>query len=253
MSGRRAIRPRAAAIVMRPSVHAVFPCRFDLSPAEAILEQSRLRSLVRRERLPLRDLRFVAGCDCAIAGDQICAVVLVLSFPGLERVDAAEAAMPACFPYVPGLLSFRELPALLAAFAQLRVRPDAVLCDGQGVAHPRRIGLASHLGVLLDLPTVGCAKSRLVGTHDDPGPARGDRTALRDGAERIGTVLRTRDRVKPIFVSVGHRVQLGDAERLVLRCGAGYRLPEPTRLADQAVGRLARSARSGDQSGGGAG
>jgi deoxyribonuclease V len=198
---------------------------------------------LRRERLLSRNLRLVAGCDCAIAGERLCAVVLVFTLPDLERVDAAEAVLPAAFPYIPGLLSFRELPTLLAAFARLEVRPDAVLCDGQGMAHPRRFGLACHLGVVLDLPTVGCAKSRLVGTHGEPGPARGDRVPLRDGTERIGTVLRTRDRVKPLFISAGHRVTRRDAETLVLRCGNGYRLPEPTRQADAAVGRLARSLR----------
>ncbi len=227
--------------------------RFDLSPAEAIREQDRLRGLVRRERLAASRVRRIAGCDCAIAGDRLCAVVAAFALPlgrrtaregrvsELELVDVAEAVVPARFPYVPGLLSFRELPALLAAFSRLRVRPDAILCDGQGVAHPRRFGLACHLGVLLDLPAIGCAKSRLIGAHEEPGSHRGDRTPLRDGREMIGTVLRTRDRVRPLFVSVGHRATLRDAVHLVLRCGAGYRLPEPTRWADAAVGRLARS------------
>jgi deoxyribonuclease V len=222
-------------------VRPVIPCRFDLSPAEAMREQDRLRGLVRRERLPLRHVRLVAGCDCAIAGDRICAAVLIFAVPGLNVVDAAEAVVPTRFPYVPGLLSFRELPALLAAFARLRTRPDAILCDGQGIAHPRRFGLACHLGVLLDLPTIGCAKSRLTGEHDEPGQHRGDHVPLRDGREVIGTVLRTRDRVRPLFISVGHRMTQRDAETLVLHCGDGYRLPEPTRQADAAVGRLARS------------
>jgi deoxyribonuclease V len=204
-------------------------------------EQDRLCELVRRERLPVGRVRLVAGCDCAIAGDRLCAAALVFAVPGLQMVDAAEAVVPTRFPYVPGLLSFRELPALLAAFARLRTRPDAILCDGQGIAHPRRFGLACHLGLLLDLPTVGCAKSRLIGEHDEPGPYRGDRVPLRDRREVIGTVLRTRDRVRPLFISAGHRVTRRDAEALVLRCGAGYRLPEPTRQADVAVGRLARS------------
>jgi deoxyribonuclease V len=219
----------------------VIPCRFDLAPADAAREQERLQPLVRLGKLATRGVRLVAGCDCAIAGDRICAAVLVLELPGLAVIDAAEAVVPMTFPYVPGLLSFRELPALLAAFAQLQARPDAVLCDGQGIAHPRRFGLACHLGLLLDLPTVGCAKSRLIGKHGEPGPRRGDRTPLRDGCQVIGTVLRTRDRVRPLYISPGHRATLRDAAALVLLCGAGYRLPEPTRRADAAVGRLARS------------
>jgi deoxyribonuclease V len=258
-------------------VRPVIAGRFDLSPAEAMREQDRLRGLVRHERLAASRVRLVAGCDCAIAGDRLCAAVLVFALSpiggtasrggmvaggstphvrgtaseagtphgddtaGLTVVDAAEAVVPTRFPYVPGLLSFRELPALLAAFARLHVRPDAILCDGQGEAHPRRFGLASHLGVLLDIPTIGCAKSRLIGEHDEPGPLRGDRVPLRDGREVVGTVLRTRDRVRPLFISAGHRVTRRDAEALVLRCGAGYRLPEPTRRADAVVGRLARS------------
>jgi deoxyribonuclease V len=235
--------PGGSARRVAGGVRPVIPCGLDLSPAEAVREQDRLRGLVRRERLPVGRVRLVAGCDCAIAGDHLCAAVLVFTLPGLKVVDAAEAVVPTRFPYVPGLLSFRELPPLLAALARLRECPDAIICDGQGIAHPRRFGLACHLGVLLDLPTVGCAKSRLIGAHDEPGPLRGDRVPLRDGRETIGTVLRTRERVRPLYISAGHRVTRRDAEVLVLSCGAGYRLPEPTRQADAAVGRLARSLR----------
>jgi deoxyribonuclease V len=174
----------------------------------------------------------------------LCASILVFSLPELRLLDAADAEVEATFPYVPGLLSFRELPALVAACANLTVRPEVILCDGQGQAHPRRLGLASHLGLLFDLPSIGCAKSRLCGDHDEPGPCRGDRAVLRDGREVIGTVLRTRDHVRPLYISVGHRVRLRDAVELVLRCGAGYRLPEPTRQADQRVGRRARELRA---------
>jgi deoxyribonuclease V len=209
--------------------------------------QERLRRRVRRSPLAVSRLRRVAGCDVAIAGDRLCAVWVVFSLPELARCDQADAVVEASFPYVPGLLSFREIPALLAAYAKLAVKPEAVLCDGQGIAHPRRFGLASHLGVLLDLPSCGCAKSRLVGTHDEPGRERGAQSPLRDGEEVIGAVLRTRAEVKPLFVSAGHRMRLADAVHLVLRCGAGYRLPEPTRQADQAVGRLARSLERGSR------
>jgi len=221
----------------------VLPVRWDLSPTDAIRLQRQLRGRVRRERLAAARIRRVAGCDVAIAGDRLFAAVLLLELPDLRVIETAAASLPASFPYVPGLLSFREIPVLLEAFARLREIPEAILCDGHGFAHPRRFGLAAHLGVLLDLPTVGCAKSVLIGTHAEPGPLRGDRAPLRDGGEVVGTALRSRDRTRPIYISTGHRVTLGDAVRLVLRCGRGYRLPEPTRLADQHVGKLAREAR----------
>jgi len=152
-------------------------------------------------------------------------------------VEQRTSRIPVTYAYVPGLLSFREAPALLAAIGKLKCRPDAYLFDGHGIAHPRRFGLACHLGLWLDRPTVGCAKSILVGTHAAIGLHRGDTAPLLHRARRIGTVLRTRDRVTPVFVSVGHRISLANAVRLVLRCGNGFRLPEPTRLADQLVGR----------------
>ena len=142
---------------------------------------------------------------------------------------------PVTFPYVPGLLSFREAPALLAVLRTVRSEPDALLLDGHGLAHPRRFGIACHVGVLVDRPTAGCAKSRLCGEHAEPGARRGARRPLRDRGERIGTVLRTRDDTRPVFASVGHRIDLPGAEALILASGAGYRLPEPTRRADRLV------------------
>jgi deoxyribonuclease V len=144
------------------------------------------------------------------------------------------------FPYVPGLLSFREAPALLAVLRSLRSEPDALLLDGHGFAHPRRFGIACHVGVIVDRPTAGCAKSRLVGVHPEPGQRRGARRALVHRGERIGTVLRTRDGTRPVFASIGHRIDLASAEALILATGAGYRLPEPTRLADRLVARAKR-------------
>ncbi|MGE3182809.1 MAG: endonuclease V, partial [Phycisphaerae bacterium] len=141
------------------------------------------------------------------------------------------------FPYVPGLLSFREAPALLRAFAKLEKIPDVVLCDGQGLAHPRRLGLASHLGLWLRIPTIGCAKSRLCGEHRMPARTRGSRTKLVHQAELVGTVVRTRDDVRPLYVSVGNLCTLADAVRLTLACSVGYRMPEPTRLADRIVAK----------------
>jgi deoxyribonuclease V len=152
-------------------------------------------------------------------------------------VEEKTARRPVAFPYVPGLLSFREAPAVLAAIAQLDQEPDAFLFDGQGYAHPRRLGLACHVGLFLDRPSVGCAKSRLTGTHDAPAPCRGAVAPLMEGDERIGAVVRTRDGVKPVYVSIGHRMDLDGAVKLVLSCCTRYRLPEPTRLADKLVRR----------------
>jgi deoxyribonuclease V len=192
-----------------------------------------------------RPLRRVAGVDVSYEkhGDLFFAAVVVLSFPELEPVEEAFAVDRVTFPYVPGLLSFRELPVVLEAFRSLRSVPDAVLVDGQGIAHPRRLGIASHLGLWLDLPTVGCAKSRLCGEHPPPGVRRGDQVPLSLDGERIGTVLTTRDRVKPLYVSPGHRTDMAGAAELTLACARRYRMPEPTRLAHLLTNRLRREAK----------
>ncbi len=218
---------------------------WDVSPREAIAIQRRLATQVVREGEP-RDVQRVAGVDCSIdrARGRGIGAVVVLSYPELEVVEVAVEEAPLTFPYIPGLLSFREAPVLAAAFARIAGPIDLLLVDGQGLAHPRRFGLACHLGLLLDLPAIGCAKSRLVGEHDTPGEAVGSRADLidirgasgTDSGELIGSVLRTRAGVKPLFVSLGHRIGLAEAEAWVLRCGGGYRLPQPTRLADQAAG-----------------
>jgi deoxyribonuclease V len=165
----------------------------------------------------------------------------VLKLPKREVVEQVVAAVRIEFPYVPGLLSFREGPAALAAIAKLSVEPDVFLFDGQGFAHPRRFGLACHLGLWLDRPTLGCAKSLLCGTHRRPGLRRGSAAAIKDHGETIGLALRTRDGVAPVFVSAGHRMDLKTARRIVLRCGGGVRIPEPTHrahiLVNQEVGR----------------
>jgi deoxyribonuclease V len=163
--------------------------------------------------------------------------VVVLRLPGLELVEEQTARAPAQFPYVPGLLSFREGPAVLAAMEKLRTWPDAVILDGQGIAHPRRLGLAAHLGLWLGIPTVGCAKSRLVGKHGEPGAEGGDWTPLMDGPDLIGSVVRTKSHVRPLYVSPGHLCDHEGARRLVLDCCTGYRVPEPTRRAHLAVAR----------------
>jgi deoxyribonuclease V len=193
--------------------------------------------------LPAR-VRTVAGVDVAYEknGDRVFAAVIVLDAASLAVVEEATHAERARFPYVPGLFSFRELPPITECFAKLRSPPDLVVCDGHGRAHPRRFGLACHLGVLLDLPSIGCAKTLLVGTHAPLGPKRGDHSPIVDRNETIGVALRTRDGVKPVFVSIGHRVTLQTAQDWVLRLAVRYRLPESTRAADQRVNALRRMA-----------
>ncbi|MFC4159526.1 deoxyribonuclease V [Chitinimonas lacunae] len=181
----------------------------------------------------------VAGVDVAYAKDEMVLVasVVLLDAMTLEVVEAAEAEAAVQFPYVPGLFSFRELPAIMAALEKLSRRPDLVVCDGQGLAHPRRFGLACHLGVLYDLPTLGCAKTRLVGEAAEPASARGSASELVDGEAVVGRVLRTQDGVKPVDVSIGHRITLDAACDWILRLTPRYRLPETTRQADQRVRR----------------
>ena len=177
----------------------------------------------------------VAGIDVAYGrrGGPVHAAAVLFDLATLTQVEQAEATLPAVFPYVPSLLSFREGPAAVAAIRSLRRRPDLLMCDGQGIAHPRRIGIASHLGLVLDLPTIGVAKSRLIGTHGEPGPNRGDWTPLLDKDEQIGAVLRTRANVRPVFVSIGHRISLESAIAFVLACTLRFRLPEPIRVSDR--------------------
>ncbi len=159
------------------------------------------------------------------------AAVALLDYPSLTLHEQAIARAPTRFPYVPGLLSFREVPAILAALAQLQTPPDLLLCDGQGIAHPRRLGIAAHLGLLCDLPSIGVAKSRLIGTYEPPGGERGDWSPLLDKGERVGAVLRTRAGVSPLFISPGHRIGLQSSIDWVMRCTTRYRLPETTRWA----------------------
>ncbi|RIK79995.1 MAG: deoxyribonuclease V [Planctomycetota bacterium] len=212
------------------------PHRWDVTPAEARLIQEQLRARVSRRNGPgLKRLRYVAGVDCAMRNGRATAAVPVLDFETMEVADLAVVEAPIAFPYVPGLLTFRECPAILAAMARLTVRPDLVMVDGQGIAHPRRIGIAAHLGVLTGTPTIGCAKSRLIGDHDEPHRAAGYYTDLVDAGELIGGVLRTRSDVRPLYVSIGHRIDLPTALNLVLECCRGFRLPEPTRRAHQAA------------------
>ena len=198
----------------------------------AVALQDRLRKRIIIRPLPAR-IKLVAGADISYDkhSDRMHAGIVVMSLPDLHVVEQQTATRRVAFPYIPGLLTFREAPALLEAFRLLRVRPDVVILDGQGIAHMRGIGLASHVGLLLGIPTVGCAKSRLVGEHREPGPTRGRRSALRYEGRIVGSVLRTRDNVKPVYVSPGHLSDIPSSVRLILRCARSYRLPEPTRAA----------------------
>lgn len=229
--------------VAKVKAQSVFPVKirhaWDISPSQARSLQQRLaRRIIRNDKL-LSSPRWVAGVDVGFekAGSITRAAVVVLDSQSLQPVEAALARAPTRFPYVPGLLSFREIPAILVALGKLSVIPDLLLCDGQGYAHPRRLGLASHLGVLTDLPSIGVAKSRLVGEHTEPGAEKGASAVLWDHGEIIGTVLRTRHNVKPLFISVGHRISLETAVGWVLRMTPRYRLPETTRLADRLASR----------------
>ncbi len=217
---------------------------WNLTPREAIELQKSLRGQVRI--MPLaRKIETIAGADISFNkfSETVYAGIVVLRLPSLEVVEEAGVASVTRFPYVPGLLSFREAPSVLEAWAKLRVEPDAVMFDGQGIAHPRRIGIASHLGLILNRPTFGCAKSVLVGRYEEPTDERGAQSPLVDKGETIGAALRTKNRVQPIFVSPGHLIDLPGAIDLTLKCDGGYRQPEPTRRAHLLVNALRRSSR----------
>jgi deoxyribonuclease V len=206
--------------------------------------QERLRDDLRLAPLPpATHPRHVAGADVSFerGSDVIYGAVVVLSYPHLELVETACSVDRARFPYVPGYLSFREIPVLLKAFRKIRQVPDLILCDGQGIAHPRMFGLASHLGMILETATIGCAKSRLVGEYREPARARGSSSPLTFDGRRVGSVLRTRDGVSPVFVSPGYGIDTRTAVRIVLACSR-LRIPEPTRQAHMAVNQLRRQA-----------
>jgi deoxyribonuclease V len=217
--------------------------RWDVPPAEA----TRIQQVLRR-RLNVKDYRgaidTVAGLDVSYdkRSSTVYAAVIVIHLKDRQILETATAVSQATFPYIPGLLSFREAPAVLKAFKQLHHRPDCLLCDGQGIAHPRRFGLACHLGLLLDLPSIGCAKSLLVGKYREPAQHRGSSQILYDKGEQLGIILRTRDGVEPVYVSPGYRMSFDRARKVVLRASGGYRLPEPTRQAHLLVNALRRHA-----------
>jgi len=211
------------------SLHA-----WDVTPQEAIaIQESLWQRVIRQDQHGV--IQRVAGIDIGFEenGALTRAAVVVLSFPGLEWIESAVARRATSFPYIPGLLSFREAPAALEALEQLKSLPDLLICDGQGIAHPRRFGLASHLGLLCDLPSIGAAKSRLIGEHAPLDAARGEWQYLFDKGEIVGAALRTRQNTRPVYVSIGHQVSLESAIRYTLDCARRFRLPEPTRQAHQ--------------------
>jgi deoxyribonuclease V len=218
-----------------------------LTPEEAVRVQSDLR-----QRLILtwdnRPITMIGGVDVSIKPDTARAAIVLLSYPELKPVEAAVADAPLVFPYIPGLLSFREGPAVLLAWSKLQQKPDLLMFDGQGIAHPRGIGIASQMGLWLERPTIGVAKSRLYGRHEEVGPRRGDRADLLDkNGHLIGTVLRTREKSNPLYISPGHFMDVAHATQFVLDCCTGYRLPEPTRWAHKVAGGEKLPVRADDQ------
>ncbi len=208
---------------------------WDLDPVSAIALQRELAAKVTRETA-FGPVTTIAGVDASYREGVARAAVVAFSFPSLDILDYVTAERPVDYPYIPGLLSFREAPAVLDALEKFPLTPDLLIFDGHGIAHPRRLGIASHVGLLVDKPSIGCAKRRLVGHYDEPARERGNYTYLQDDGEIIGAVVRTRTGVKPVFVSIGHRISLNAAIDVVLVCGRGYRLPEPTRWADRIAG-----------------
>lgn len=211
---------------------------WNLDPTRAEQLQNELRQEVVTANC-VGAVRTVAGIDVGLLDSTGRAAIVVLAYPSLDTAEVRTAESPVTFPYIPGLLSFREAPAVLAAARLVSAEPDLIMVDGQGIAHPRRFGIAAHLGVLLDRPTIGCAKSRLIGRHDPVGPRRGDFAYLHDRGETIGVALRTKVNCNPLYVSIGNKIDLITAVEYVLAVGGGYRLPEATRRAHlAAAGRL---------------
>lgn len=216
---------------------------WDIAPTDAAALQRELASRI-DVRTPLTNWELVAGADISYNrfSSTIYAAVVVVRAADGAVVETAEAIHEAWFPYIPGFLSFREAPAVLQAFAQLKTEPDAVMLDGQALAHPRRFGLGCHIGLWLERPCIGCAKTRLLGTFKEPGKKAGALAPLKDGDEIIGSVVRTKDGVKPLYVSAGHKIDLPSAVRVVLATCKGYRIPEPTRQAHLHVNAMRRRA-----------
>lgn len=214
---------------------------WDVTAAEARAIQNDLAARVIRSN-DFGSIQTIAGADVSLDKEKGLGFggVIVYSYPKLQEIERTASVVELKFPYIPGLLAFREAPVLLKAFAKLKVKPDLIFFDGQGIAHPRRLGIASHLGLFLDCPTIGCAKSLLIGKYQEPGLSQGSQSDLIDKNEVIGKVLRTRAHVRPIFISLGHRIDLSTAVQFVLSCADGFRIPKPTREADRFVAKVKR-------------
>ncbi|MRS64829.1 deoxyribonuclease V [Larkinella terrae] len=216
-----------------------------VTPTEAVALQQQLRHEIRIQPLT-KPVETIAGCDISFNKfeETVYAGIVVLRLATLEVIEEVGVISSATFPYVPGLLSFREIPSLLEAWSKLKTEPDVVMFDGHGTAHPRRIGIASHAGLFLNRPTFGCGKSVLVGKYDEPAPERGAWSLMKHYGETIGVALRTKNRVNPVYVSPGHLIDLPTAIDLTLRCDGGYRIPEPTRRTHNLVNALRRGERT---------
>jgi deoxyribonuclease V len=219
---------------------------WNVSPKEAIQVQKDLKDKIKIGKfLNLEKIQYIAGADISLNrfSSDIFAGIILLSFPDLKPINYSIIKSKTDFPYIPGLLSFREVPALLDVWKKLKTKPDVLIVDGQGIAHPRRLGIATHLGFLLDIPTIGCAKSLLYGKYEEPAKTAGSFSYLYDKynqEEKIGVVLRTKDNVKPVIISPGHKMDVEDALEIMKKCSGKYRIPEPTRLAHELVNQFRR-------------
>ena len=215
---------------------------WNLTPKEAVILQKQLSPMVVcKPGRKIKKFASIAGVDAHYRNGLATAAVVIINLPDLETVEYTVAAQKADFPYISGLLAFREGPAILVALKKLTVTPDLLIFDGQGIAHPQRFGIASHIGLLVDIPSVGCAKTRLLGQYIEPDFEKGSFTYLTDRGETIGAAVRTRSSVKPVYVSIGHRMDLKDSIKIILQCCDKYRLPEPIRRADKLARKEARS------------
>jgi deoxyribonuclease V len=213
--------------------------RWDVSPADAVALQHQLvTEIIYDQPLPLNTIRYVGGVDVSVKENESQAAVVVLSYPELQVVETVLARQPTPFPYIPGLLSFREGPALVEAFEKLQTVPDVFVFDGMGRAHPRRMGIAAHMGLWLQKPTIGCGKTHLTGKYTEPETPKGSYSNLTDRGEVIGVVLRTRDNVKPVYISPGHLIDLPSSIEIIMACTSKYRLPDPIRAAHNAAGKF---------------
>lgn len=203
------------------------------------LNQIKLARKVRLQKIK-KPVKYIAGADVAVTSKYLVGCIVILKYPDLELIECVKATTPNKIPYVPGFLSYREIPVLIKCYKKIKRKPDLMLVDGQGIAHPRSLGIASHLGLLLDTPTIGCAKSRLCGEFVKPRETRGSSESLKIGDKTVGLVIRTRDKTKPLFVSPGHLVDIEDCRRYILSSVCRYRIPKPIRFAHMTAGTEAR-------------